>query len=633
MFFAANRSKRSLALDFKDVRGREALLRLVDRADVFVQSMRAGAAERHGLGGEDAARAQPALVYCSIGAFGPDGPLAGEPGYDPLMQAFAGLMSITGEPDRPGVRVGASLIDIGTGVWAALGIVAALLERAQTGRGREVERRALRHRRSRSSATSSPPRSQSGVAPGRHGTAFPLIAPYEVFATADGELMIAAANDRLFRSSSAGASGLPELADDPRFRTNPDRLAHRDELLPPIRERLASEAPSALARRRSRASRVAPVQDLVAGRRAPADARGRDAAGRRRARAVAAPLQIDGERLEHARAAAAPRRALDRRARGARLLTDDEIAALRARRRSRVGRVIARPQKIVCVGLNYRDHAEEQGVDAAGAAAALREVAEHADRRGRPDPHPADLAEGRLRGRARRRDRPPRRAASSVDDALDFVEGYVVAQRRLRARPPVRRRPVGARQVARHVPARRRPRAGRRGPRPAGAPDPRDPERRGDAGLEHVEHDLRRRRDHRVRLAGDHARAGRPDHHRDARRRRRVPRSAASGCSRATRSRSRSTASARSRTPSSPASVHRRRALLAALFLAALALRPQLVGIGPLIPAIQDDLDVSHAVAGLLGTIPVLCMGLFAPPAPFLSRRLGSRLAIAAALR
>src|SRR5919199_1283779 len=118
MFFAANASKRSLALDVKDERGREALRRLVDGADVFVQSMRAGTAERLGFGADALRARNERLVYCSVHAFGRRGPLAGQPGYDPLMQAFAGIISITGEPDRPGVRVGASLVDLGTGVWA-----------------------------------------------------------------------------------------------------------------------------------------------------------------------------------------------------------------------------------------------------------------------------------------------------------------------------------------------------------------------------------------------------------------------------------------------------------------------------------------------------------------------------------
>lgn len=296
MFFAANRSKRSLALDFKDARGKDALLRLVDGADVFVQSLRQGAAERHGLGSEALRARNERLVTCSIGAFGAKGPLAGEPGYDPLMQAFAGLVSITGEPDRPGVRVGTSLIDIGTGVWAALGVVAALHERASTGRGRHVEATLFDTALSLVGYQLAAAL-RSGVAPGRFGTAFPLIAPYEVFATADGELMIAAANDGLFRLL-CGRIGSPELADDPRFASNPDRLAHRDELLPPLRERLAQET-SAYWLETLSGVPAAPVQDLVEVGAHPQTRAGgmlQDVGG---IEAVAAPLQIDGSRLEH----------------------------------------------------------------------------------------------------------------------------------------------------------------------------------------------------------------------------------------------------------------------------------------------------------------------------------------------
>lgn len=296
MFFAANRSKRSLALDFKDARGKDALLRLIDGADVFVQSLRQGTAERHGLGSEALRAHNERLVTCSIGAFGAYGPLAGEPGYDPLMQAFAGLVSITGEPDRPGVRVGTSLIDIGTGVWAALGVVAALHERASTGCGRHVEV-ALYDTALSLVGYQLAAALRSGVAPGRFGTAFPLIAPYEVFATADGELMIAAANDKLFRLLCERI-GSPELADDPRFVTNPDRLAHRDELLPPLRERFAQET-SAYWLESLSGIPAAPVQDLVEVGAHPQTRAGgmlQDVGG---IEAVAAPLQIDGERIEH----------------------------------------------------------------------------------------------------------------------------------------------------------------------------------------------------------------------------------------------------------------------------------------------------------------------------------------------
>jgi crotonobetainyl-CoA:carnitine CoA-transferase CaiB-like acyl-CoA transferase len=296
MFFAANRSKRSLALDIKDERGLEALLRLVDGADVFVQSLRAGTAERLGLG-RDALRARnDRLVYCSIRAFGRAGPLAAEPGYDPLMQAFAGLISITGEEDRPGVRVGASVVDIGTGVWAALGIVGALLERATTGRGREVGV-ALFDTALSLVGYQLTSVLQTGVVPSRYGTAFPLIAPYEVFATSDGELMIAAANDRLFRLLCERI-GRPELADDPRFRTNPDRLVHRPELLAALRGRLAAET-SAHWLETLAGIPVAPVQDLAGVGAHPQTRANGMLQAVEGVEAVAAPLQVDGERLAH----------------------------------------------------------------------------------------------------------------------------------------------------------------------------------------------------------------------------------------------------------------------------------------------------------------------------------------------
>jgi crotonobetainyl-CoA:carnitine CoA-transferase CaiB-like acyl-CoA transferase len=296
MFFAANASKRSLGLDVKTADGMEALLRLVDRADVFVQSMRPGTAERLGLGGVALRERNERLVYCSIGAFGRSGPLAGQPGYDPLMQAFTGIVSVTGESDRPGVRVGTSLIDLGTGVWAALGIVAALLERAQTGRGREVDVSLFETGLSLVGYQLTDAL-HTGTAPGRFGTAFPLIAPYEVFPTQDGELMIAAANDGLF-VQLCERIGLPALADDPRFRTNPDRLANRDALLPPIRARLAEKS-SAHWLDVLEGIPVAPVQDIA------------QAAAHDQTRAVGIiqelagletlglPLEIDSERVGH----------------------------------------------------------------------------------------------------------------------------------------------------------------------------------------------------------------------------------------------------------------------------------------------------------------------------------------------
>jgi formyl-CoA transferase/CoA:oxalate CoA-transferase len=216
------------------------------------------------------------------------------------MQAFAGLISITGEPDRPGVRVGTSLIDTGTGVWAALGIVAALLERRTTGRGREVDvslfDTALSLVGYQLTAAL-----RTGETPGRHGTAFPLIAPYEVFETADGELMIAAANDRLFRLLCERI-GAPELADDPRFGTNPDRLVHRDELLGPIRDRLRTRS-SAHWLQVLQGIPVAAVQDLAQVAAHPQTRAGGMVQSWAGIESVAAPLQFDGSRLEHTRSA------------------------------------------------------------------------------------------------------------------------------------------------------------------------------------------------------------------------------------------------------------------------------------------------------------------------------------------
>src|SRR5438128_5246480 len=234
MFFAANLNKRSLALDVK--RGRDVLLRLVEGADVFLQSLRPGTATRLGFGPHELRALNPRLVYCDIGAFGRAGPLRDRPGYDPLLQAFGGIISVTGEPDRPGVRVGVSIVDQSTGLWAALGILAAL----HAGGGHTVDVSLfetavglLPHQVTAQLA--------SGSVPGRHGTAFPLIAPYQVFHTRDGDLMIAAGNDGLF-ARLRGTLGRPELATDPRFATNPDRVARRAELAELIQERLGGQA-------------------------------------------------------------------------------------------------------------------------------------------------------------------------------------------------------------------------------------------------------------------------------------------------------------------------------------------------------------------------------------------------------
>jgi crotonobetainyl-CoA:carnitine CoA-transferase CaiB-like acyl-CoA transferase len=236
MFLSVNAGKRSFAVSLREEHGREAVLRLVDRSDVFLESLRPGLAERLGLGPAVVRERNPRLVYCSIGAYGSAGPLRNEPGYDALMQAAGGLISMTGEPGRSGVRVGSSLIDMGTGMWAALGIVGALLERQRTGEGAVVET-SLYEAALAYIGYHLVGYLADGTVPSRQGTVFPMVVPYQVFETRDGELMIAAGNDRLFQALCRVLE-LDDLTSDPRYRTNPERVANRGTLVALLTERL-----------------------------------------------------------------------------------------------------------------------------------------------------------------------------------------------------------------------------------------------------------------------------------------------------------------------------------------------------------------------------------------------------------
>ena len=298
MFLASNAGKRSLAVDLGNERGREIVLQLVDGADVFVQSLRPGAAERHGLGAAELRTRNPRLVHCSIGAFGSPGPLSEQPGYDPLLQAASGIMSVTGESDGPPVRVGVSLVDIGTGVWAALGVVAALYEREGTGVGRTLEI-SLYETALSLLASQLVGYVGTGFVPGREGSAFPQIVPYQVFSTRDGELMIVAGNDKLF-AALCDVLGLPDLADDARFHTNPDRVAHRAELIGLLEERTTQRKTVDLLDALVAAGVPAsPVLDVGESARHPQT----EALGMLQPLGdfitVAAPLSADGERVRH----------------------------------------------------------------------------------------------------------------------------------------------------------------------------------------------------------------------------------------------------------------------------------------------------------------------------------------------
>src|SRR3954454_5920954 len=261
MFLAANAGKRSVGLDLKAEEGKEVLLRLAERADVVLQSMRPGLAERNGFGADALRARNERLVYLNLGAFGRRGPLAQQPGYDPLMQAAGGIVSVTGPVGGPAVRAGVSVVDQGTGLYATIGILAALVERAQTGKGRVVDVALYE------TALSFLPYQlvgylASGGVPGPGGTGLPYIVPYQVFETRGGGVMIAAANDRLY-ASLCEALGLPGLAADARFATNADRVAHRRELVPLLEERLGGFERADLLERLDRAGvPAAPVQNL-----------------------------------------------------------------------------------------------------------------------------------------------------------------------------------------------------------------------------------------------------------------------------------------------------------------------------------------------------------------------------------
>ena len=299
MFLASNAGKRSLAVDLSDARGLEALLRLADGSDVLVQSLRPGAAAQHGFGADTVRARNPRLVYCSIGAFGAKGPLRDQPGYDPLLQAAAGIMSVTGVDEMPPVRVGVSLIDFGTGVWAALGVLAALHERdARSGTGRTIDVSLYETALSLLSYQLIGYLG-TGEIPGREGSAFAQIAPYQVFATRDGELMIVAGNDKLFRELCR-VLGIEEITTDARFATNPDRVRHRAELIallePPLREWGTDELLVTLIDAGIPASPVRNVGEA-------ADHEQTRALGMLQAlehfTAVAQPLSVDGERVRH----------------------------------------------------------------------------------------------------------------------------------------------------------------------------------------------------------------------------------------------------------------------------------------------------------------------------------------------
>ncbi|MCP5368695.1 MAG: CoA transferase [Hyphomicrobiales bacterium] len=228
MFHYLNRNKRSVAVDIKDPDDLGRLLDLIGTADVFVHNMRPGAADQAGLGAAALTARFPRLVYGAMGAFGRAGPLNRRPGYELLMQAFAGIMSVTGMPGGPPVRAGTSVNDLGTGMWCAIGVLAALFARERTGRGAVIDT-SLLETAVTWTGISAAAYQASGEEPQPLGTGHPQVKPMGVYHTQDGPLVIAAGNDRLW-ARLAAALGRPEYAQDPRFVDNAARVGNRDVL-------------------------------------------------------------------------------------------------------------------------------------------------------------------------------------------------------------------------------------------------------------------------------------------------------------------------------------------------------------------------------------------------------------------
>jgi crotonobetainyl-CoA:carnitine CoA-transferase CaiB-like acyl-CoA transferase len=229
IFNAINRNKRSAAIDLKDEAQRAALRRFIlEEADVVLQNLRPGLVESYGLDAKSLRSEQPSLIYCNLAAYGATGPLKSRPGYDPLMQAFGGLMSLTGEEGHEPVRTGPSIIDQGSAMWAVIGILSALHRRAATGEGCEV---ATSLYETALSWTNMHMVSYlaTGKVPQRMGSENFGICPYKAYEARDGWVVVAAGNNNLFQRL-ADALGHPEWPSDARFKSNPDRVTNRDVL-------------------------------------------------------------------------------------------------------------------------------------------------------------------------------------------------------------------------------------------------------------------------------------------------------------------------------------------------------------------------------------------------------------------
>jgi crotonobetainyl-CoA:carnitine CoA-transferase CaiB-like acyl-CoA transferase len=297
-FLSLNRNKRSIALDLQTGEGRDAVRRLAQGSDVLIENFRPGLMDRFGLALGELRRANPRLVTCSLTAFGDDVPeTASRPGYDIIVQALAGLMSITGERGGEPTKSGVALLDVITGLYAAIGVLAALQERVRTGLGRHVSV-ALFDASVAALVNQAANYLIGGVVPEAMGTEHPNIVPYQVFHASDRPFILAAGNDRLFRRT-CDVVGMPELADDARFSTNESRVANRSGLIPILADAFARRpAADWLHEFEAAAVACAPIRrldEVFASPEGAALIREVDDPSHGPLRLVASPIRFDGE--------------------------------------------------------------------------------------------------------------------------------------------------------------------------------------------------------------------------------------------------------------------------------------------------------------------------------------------------
>jgi formyl-CoA transferase len=227
-FAGINRNKRTVALDLSKPDGRTVLLKLLEDADVLIENFKTGTMEKWGLGYDTLAKKYPKLVHARVSGFGADGPLGGFPGYDAMVQASAGLVSVNGAPEAGPVRIGVPVVDLSTGMNACIGILMSLFERSKSGKGQFVDA-TLYDSAIALHQPHAPNYFMAGLKPKLFGNSHGNLAPYANFPTKGRNIVIGAGNDRQF-GKLCQMLGKPELADDPRFKTNKDRLAHKAEM-------------------------------------------------------------------------------------------------------------------------------------------------------------------------------------------------------------------------------------------------------------------------------------------------------------------------------------------------------------------------------------------------------------------